>query len=520
MTITDTLDEPVYMADGVTVAFVIPFTFDDVDDIVVTRTDASGIRTRWQRGVHYDVDVQNGRVDVSAYMPAPAGGTVAIGRETPALQPDHFPDSLKFPARLTERGFDRVVRILQELRQRLRRSFLFPEGEDPPGGVLPPVAQRAGRLLSFDEFGRPETPFTAGSVGGGGGAYVLASGAFTLDPDRPRIVVTGQASRLDLPPVPADGTVFEFLTGTEVTTDNPVPLVPGAAETVGGLASWPVDAPLAYLVLRYRKATLNWEPALLQDYMVDDSGVPLQSLINDLVDLTARVDALENVTPPEPPAADPVVIGLTLDSVVINGVLEQNPTMPFEDGVVIDESTFSWNGSPDTGRSIAGGSIDIGSGPVSKTGLGPYTHTFTENISTQTTVTATVEDDQGNVGTDTLVIRTAYGLFWWEEADTAFPANGAVRSANGTGVPNRLDNDFGFTITLQGSGTRQLKLAYPTAMGDVAIRVLGFTAVYTLASSEVEERTDTDGGGAGTITYRVLNITVDDGLTEVEVLNV
>ncbi len=142
------------VADGVTAAFSIPFTFTDSGEVKVSVLEADGTRTDQAEGVDYDVAGAN-VVFKAGKVPA-AQARVERVRRTPASQPEAFGDDATFRPVANEEAFDKLTRGLQEARAQGDRAVTAPVSE--AGVTLPPAAMRAGRLAIWNEDGSALDP--------------------------------------------------------------------------------------------------------------------------------------------------------------------------------------------------------------------------------------------------------------------------------------------------------------------------------------------------------------------------
>lgn len=148
MTIEATPSEVVYLCDGTTVLFAIPFPFDTAADITITRTLSDGSAAPLTNG--FSISGGNGSTGNVLFSTAPAGGKITVS-DTPAFtQPTDYTDNDPFPAETHEKALDRVTRLAKRLKQLVARSLHFPDGDPAIDGVLPPVSGRKGLVLMFD----------------------------------------------------------------------------------------------------------------------------------------------------------------------------------------------------------------------------------------------------------------------------------------------------------------------------------------------------------------------------------
>lgn len=149
-----------YDTDGETAAFVLPWTHDDPDHVLVVVEPATGAPAELARGIDYVVsgDAESGFVvDLAGRYGAPdAGGRLIVARRQPALQQIPFNDQVKFPAARVASMGDRAARAVQDLAWDHSLSIRFPVTDYPTTKtVLPHAAARAQKRLGFDAEGMP-----------------------------------------------------------------------------------------------------------------------------------------------------------------------------------------------------------------------------------------------------------------------------------------------------------------------------------------------------------------------------
>lgn len=150
-----------FYGDGSTTQF--PFTFKTYarEDIMFQVAPASGDTTTKVLDVDYlvtlNVDQVNSPGGYVTYpisgTPLQVGDTAAIGGNLDYSQPTALPEGGQYRARNVETMGDRIVMLVQQVAEKQDRSFTFPltEGVIPE---FPPIADRAGRLLGFDDNGQ------------------------------------------------------------------------------------------------------------------------------------------------------------------------------------------------------------------------------------------------------------------------------------------------------------------------------------------------------------------------------
>lgn len=147
--------EQVSVASGETDVYATVWTFEEASQVVVAVDHGSGF-VELTRGVDYDLqpgDWLNAGADIvfrPGRRPA-AGARVARLRRSTIRQDEAFGDLQTFKPLQSERGYDRLTRMVQEERARGERALKVSPGE--AGLDLPTVAARAGRLLAFNDDG-------------------------------------------------------------------------------------------------------------------------------------------------------------------------------------------------------------------------------------------------------------------------------------------------------------------------------------------------------------------------------
>lgn len=155
-----------YADDGVTVAFAVPWRFNDPADVKARFTSASGVRTDLVYGV--DFSVTGGDTDAGGELTlvaasARAGGTVSIWTETPRGQTADYETNGTFPAETHEARLDQLAMVDQEQDVELRRSLQVPRGET--AAELPPMVDLKGRVLGFHPTTGEPIAVSADAVG-------------------------------------------------------------------------------------------------------------------------------------------------------------------------------------------------------------------------------------------------------------------------------------------------------------------------------------------------------------------
>jgi hypothetical protein len=154
MTISTTDSSIPYNGNGVTLAFPVPFRFLLNGDISTVLRSSAGVVTPLSEGTHYTLTgAGNDEGGTLTMIVAPAvGETLIIDRIVALTQETDYPEGGNFPAEAHERALDRLTMITQQQETSLGYCLALPDREvaDP----LPPVSDRASRLLGFDALGR------------------------------------------------------------------------------------------------------------------------------------------------------------------------------------------------------------------------------------------------------------------------------------------------------------------------------------------------------------------------------
>lgn len=141
-----------HQADGVAVAFTADFAFLSPDDLKVWRDG-----TLLSFGVDYAVTGagESGGGTVTFPEPPLASATIVIARRRAIARTSDFLAGSALRAAALNTELDRLTLTDQELDLAVRRTLRAAEHETDDMAALPASADRAGRLLSFDEGGNP-----------------------------------------------------------------------------------------------------------------------------------------------------------------------------------------------------------------------------------------------------------------------------------------------------------------------------------------------------------------------------
>lgn len=159
--------------------YAVPFTFEDPTDLVITRTDATGVATLLVLNHDYTVLGGAGLVGSATTLTAPAaiGGTLKIDRDTPHDQLSHYQPTDEFPPERIEGDFDKTIRIIQELFRDLLKT------RDVQQIIANMLAAGAGIQLTLNATGDKLTIASTVDVFGGIEAALFAGDGITLTTD-------------------------------------------------------------------------------------------------------------------------------------------------------------------------------------------------------------------------------------------------------------------------------------------------------------------------------------------------
>jgi hypothetical protein len=186
MTVSAVTPRVSYAGDGTTVAFAVPFTFQDAADLVAVTTTAN-VPTTLALGPDYSVTGGGGSSGTLTCVAAPASGTtLQIFRRTAQSQVLNLQRNDAFPAESLETAVDRLTRQVQDLQDQLNRCVKFGDGETSAVGTLGSVAARASKLLGFTASGGLDYQ----SPGSGSGSFLGLPTTRTLAADDVVLVQT------------------------------------------------------------------------------------------------------------------------------------------------------------------------------------------------------------------------------------------------------------------------------------------------------------------------------------------
>lgn len=161
MTISNVTASKQYTGDGSTVTFPTVFVFNTSADIKVIETvTATGVETVQALTTNYTVNGGSTGVPVNGNVVAvsapPSTVTWTLERIVTNTQSEDIPTAGSFDSAQIEKGLDRSAMQSQQHTAQISRAILNPVGDDDTLDMtLPPVTDRASKLLAFSATGLP-----------------------------------------------------------------------------------------------------------------------------------------------------------------------------------------------------------------------------------------------------------------------------------------------------------------------------------------------------------------------------
>lgn len=152
MTIASTETKTIYVGNGSTKAFAVPFLFLRDEDLEVTLS-TEGVETPKTISTDYQLSgagEYTGGVCTMTETP-PAGAILVIRRNPPIVQEVDYVENDAFPASTHEAALDNLTMICQTLAERLDRTITFRVSTAVSGIEMPEPS--AGRLIAWNETG-------------------------------------------------------------------------------------------------------------------------------------------------------------------------------------------------------------------------------------------------------------------------------------------------------------------------------------------------------------------------------
>lgn len=258
MTVASTQCRIEYLGAGSVGPYAIPFYFlNDADISAATVVAATGAQTPLVLGANFSL--------IGAGVPAggsltlvvvlPVGSRLIIWRDPSPIQNVDYTPHDPLAAEVTETAFDRLVMLVQRIRDIvLNRALRFPDGDTVTTGTLPNSVDRAGKYLAFDSQGLPIA--AAAPVGGGGGAGTVTNVSGGATAEITVAVATGATTPVITASINANNVAFAkianvatgvILGRTTAGAGSIEALIPGQARTVLGLGTMALAATGDYI---------------------------------------------------------------------------------------------------------------------------------------------------------------------------------------------------------------------------------------------------------------------------------
>lgn len=138
--------------------FTIPFAQieSNPDHIKVYLVDASNVETLQTKTTHYTLSPNEVNPTTVVFVTAPTSSQrVMIYRDVPFTQVLNAINTGPFQQEDYETQLDLIVMMIQQLDERLDRTIRYKKSDGSGDMVLPSVASRAGKYLTFDSNGLP-----------------------------------------------------------------------------------------------------------------------------------------------------------------------------------------------------------------------------------------------------------------------------------------------------------------------------------------------------------------------------
>ncbi|MBR8303689.1 hypothetical protein KDW49_23550 [Burkholderia dolosa] len=170
MTVTSSIQDVTYATDGVSTYFNIPFYFLRETDIVADLiSQANGASTPLRLGTDFTV-LGAGNTGGGTFIltvAAAFGNDLHIQRVVPVTQETEYQQNDPFPAKTTEKAFDKLTMIAQQLNSAVQNAIRYPANEYRQDGTLAPALDRANTMLGWDARGNQTYLPIPASVGAG-----------------------------------------------------------------------------------------------------------------------------------------------------------------------------------------------------------------------------------------------------------------------------------------------------------------------------------------------------------------
>ena len=199
--------------DGVTTVFAYAARLLEESGLIVELVNSAGAITAQVLGVDYTVAIAtDGQSASVTFTTAPAAGYAVVRRRrVDYLQPTQLPAHGRFPSDLTEEAFDRVVLMLQAVRDTGNRGIRLAESDSPDLATLPPLSTMLGKYLAISLAGNPiATVGTAGDPIAAAWLAVIQSASLSLG-----LTAMGFSTYFQTLPAAADAAALRALLGVD-----------------------------------------------------------------------------------------------------------------------------------------------------------------------------------------------------------------------------------------------------------------------------------------------------------------
>ena len=171
MTVNSTVSSAIYVGDGTSTVFQVPFYFLADTHLSVTSVNTDTLATS-QLVLNTDYSVAGAGIQsggaITMLTGAPASNIkILIFRDVPIDQQVDYTPNDKFPAEVTEQALDKITMILQEISTKESSSIHYPLSDFGVDGTLPSAPNRASKVLAFDDLGNQTLVPLPASVGAG-----------------------------------------------------------------------------------------------------------------------------------------------------------------------------------------------------------------------------------------------------------------------------------------------------------------------------------------------------------------
>ncbi|AAT38377.1 gp18 [Burkholderia phage BcepC6B] len=169
MTVTSSNQDISYATDGATTSFPTGFYFLNQNDVFVDKIDSNGVLTPLVLGTDYSVSgagVETGGAVTTSVVYAP-GSMLHLYRLVPPTQETEFQQNDPFPSKTVEKALDKLTMLAQQTRAATINSIRYPLSEYGTDGTLPKKAERARKILGFDDSGQQVLIPMPASIGAG-----------------------------------------------------------------------------------------------------------------------------------------------------------------------------------------------------------------------------------------------------------------------------------------------------------------------------------------------------------------